>query len=218
VEKNQERISNLVMDMLSFSKERKPDRHPASIDGIVEEIVELMQARAQDLAVALRKPHLGAVPPMVFDAEGVHRAVLNVVTNAIDAAEGVANGCVDITTEWDRQQNLLRVTVRDNGPGIEAENLGKIFSVFESGKGNRGTGLGLSVSQKIMREHQGDIFVTSEPGVGSVFSLVWPAVPPRDASDQVGDQESDPPSLVDEWETEIPSHTRGDRNDGNRPR
>lgn len=200
VEKNQERISNLVMDMLSFSKERKPDRQPASLNSIVEEVVELMQVRAGDLSVRLNLPQLGEIPRMVFDAEGVHRAILNVVTNALDAAEQVASGQVNVATEWDHEQHVLRVVVQDNGPGIEPENIPKIFSVFESGKGNRGTGLGLPVSQKIMREHQGDILVTSEPGVGSTFTLAWPAVQPDEMSTPRDPQESD---LLEPWGTEV---------------
>ena len=66
----------------------------------------------------------------------------------------------------------------DNGEGIPAEDIRKIFSVFESRKGSRGTGLGLPVSQKILREHGGDVLVESTPNVGSHFILQLPAVHP----------------------------------------
>jgi hypothetical protein len=66
--------------------------------------------------------------------------------------------------------------VEDNGEGIAPEHIQKIFSLFESRKGSRGTGLGLPVSQKILREHGGDIRVSSTPDVGSKFSLEFPAV------------------------------------------
>jgi signal transduction histidine kinase len=69
---------------------------------------------------------------------------------------------------------MLWVSVADNGPGIPADQLTRIFNVFESTKGARGTGLGLAVSQKILREHGGDIAVDSELGHGSRFTLAWP--------------------------------------------
>ena len=66
--------------------------------------------------------------------------------------------------------------VEDNGPGIAAEEHQRIFSLFVSEKGHQGTGLGLPVSLKILREHNGDILVESDPGKGSRFILQWPAV------------------------------------------
>jgi signal transduction histidine kinase len=68
----------------------------------------------------------------------------------------------------------VRVQVRDNGPGIPAEKLSDIFRPFVSTKGSRGTGLGLAVSRKVLREHGGDILVQSQPGKGSLFTLRLP--------------------------------------------
>jgi signal transduction histidine kinase len=69
---------------------------------------------------------------------------------------------------------MFWVSVADNGPGIVDDQLQRIFNVFESTKGARGTGLGLAVSQKIIREHGGDIRVESKLGDGSRFTLSWP--------------------------------------------
>ena len=85
VEKNQEKISNLVMDMLTFSKEREPDLISANYNTVVADVVELMQVRAQEFEVELRWQPAETMPDLVFDPEGIHRAVLNIVTNAIDA-------------------------------------------------------------------------------------------------------------------------------------
>ena len=71
---------------------------------------------------------------------------------------------------------MLRIVVSDNGGGVDPEQLQRIFNVFVSGKGNRGTGLGLAVSQKILKEHNGEIRVESQPGQGSQFCLELPAV------------------------------------------
>ena len=167
VEKNQERISSLVMDMLAFSKERKPEMVPSNLNEVVEDVLELMDARAGEAKVTLKRNLAKSMPVMSFDSEGIHRAILNVVTNAIDACD--EGGVVEVATEFVRAEKLLRVTIKDDGEGIPEENLGKIFSVFESGKGNRGTGLGLPVSQKIVQEHSGDIFVESEAGQGALL-------------------------------------------------
>ncbi|MFO0867928.1 MAG: ATP-binding protein [Pirellulales bacterium] len=193
VEKNQERISSLVLDMLTFSKEREPELVPASIQEVVADVVELMQVRAREARVVLELQNDPAIPVLVFDPDGLHRAILNVVTNAIDACEKREQGRVLVLTEYATDKGVLRVHVADNGEGIEAADLGKIFSVFESRKGSRGTGLGLPVSQKILREHGGDIFVESTVGVGSRFTLEFPAVEPAPPT-------VDPPTLTDDRE------------------
>jgi signal transduction histidine kinase len=76
----------------------------------------------------------------------------------------------------DPESQLVELAIDDNGEGIAPENLERIFSVFESKKGARGTGLGLPVSRKIMREHGGDVLVASQPGQGTRFTLRWPGV------------------------------------------
>ena len=176
VEKNQERISALVMDMLTFSKEREPEMVGSDLNEIVGDVIELMQARAEQAEVTLVDCRATDIPSMYFDPEGLHRAVLNVVSNAIDASEDVGQGNVEIKTEYEEDDGLLRIVVSDNGGGVDPEQLQRIFNVFVSGKGNRGTGLGLAVSQKILKEHNGEIRVESQPGQGSQFCLELPAV------------------------------------------
>jgi signal transduction histidine kinase len=179
VEKNQEKISNLVMDMLTFSKEREPDLTTANLNQVVAEVIELMQVRAEQADVQLC-PQLDAdMPELLFDPELIHRAVLNVITNAIDACDKAEGAKVEVITEYAPHNGLLRTVVRDNGEGISAEDLKRVFSVFESRKGSRGTGLGLPVSQKILREHGGEIRVESTVGAGSTFILELPAVFPE---------------------------------------
>ncbi|MFV1967025.1 MAG: ATP-binding protein [Pirellulaceae bacterium] len=178
VEKNQEKISNLVMDMLTFSKEREPDMVPTDINQLVSDVVELMQSRARDADVALATNLMDGPAEFLFDPELFHRAILNVVTNAIDACENRSDARVDVSTEFSSDANLVRIMVADNGEGISEQDLKRVFSVFESRKGSRGTGLGLSVSQKILREHGGEIHVQSQLGVGSTFRLELPAVSP----------------------------------------
>jgi two-component system, NtrC family, sensor kinase len=174
VEKNQGRIYHLVMDMLTFSKERQPALQTASLNDTVAEVVELMQSRAEECQVELQYRPGPQLPSCTFDPEGIHRAVLNIVTNAIDAVEGSDHATVLMETGWDQATDTVWVAVSDNGPGIPEDQLGRIFNVFESTKGARGTGLGLAVTQKILREHGGEISVSSRMGEGSRFLLAWP--------------------------------------------
>jgi signal transduction histidine kinase len=174
VRRNQDKISSLVMDMLSFSKERDPDLEPADLADVVADVVETVAQRAREAGVAVRVEAAADLPRILCDAEAISRAVLNVVTNALDALEDAPQGTVTITTGIDRAAGLVRVTVADDGPGMAPETLAGIFNLFVSTKGSRGTGLGLTVSRKILREHGGDIRAASTPGAGSTFTLEWP--------------------------------------------
>lgn len=175
VERNQEKISQLVLDMLTFSKEREPEPKPASLNEVAHDCVELMETRAKELGVELVWNAASTIPLMLFDPDAMHRAILNVVTNALDACDKNEHGRVQVSVEYDEPKGSARVIVADNGEGIAPEDVKKIFSLFESGKGARGTGLGLPVSQKILREHGGDIRVESQVGQGSRFILEFAA-------------------------------------------
>lgn len=177
VEKNQTKISQLVMDMLSFSKDRKPEWIPGSINETVNDVIELIQHRVTENGITVRWQPDEELPTTQFDPEGIHRAVLNVVSNALDALTDVESPELCVTTRMNLQEQLIEIHVQDNAEGIPAESLEKIFGIFESGKGNRGTGLGLPVSRKIMVEHGGDIAVTSQTGKGSQFVLFFPHQP-----------------------------------------
>lgn len=175
VEKNQAKIYNLVMDMLSFSKDREPALESADLNETVADVVELMQSRAEELGVALHWQPGAGLPAVQIDPDGIHRAVLNIVTNAIDAAEDAPDGGrVAVSTAWDPEAAAAKVLVSDNGGGIPEDDIPHIFQLFASTKGTRGTGLGLPVSQKIAREHGGQIVVASQVGRGSTFILELP--------------------------------------------
>ena len=180
VEKNQTRIYNLVMDMLSFSKDREPAIEPADLNETVGEVVELMHSRATELGVALEWEPGEHLSRVLIDPEGIHRAVLNIVTNAIDASEGTPDAKVTVRTEWDADEKTARIIVADNGPGIDEAEIPSIFQIFASSKGSSGTGLGLPVSQKIIREHGGRIVVKSSLGQGAQFILELPMSRGRD--------------------------------------
>ncbi len=175
VNRNQNKISSLVMDMLSFSKEREPDPVPGNLAHVISDIVETVQQRAQEQEATIHWAPPADLPLVLFDHDAVSRAVLNVVTNALDAIESREDGLVEIDIQIEPPPGLARITVADNGEGMSPETLADIFNVFMSTKGARGTGLGLAVSRKILREHGGDIRATSSRGAGSSFVLEFPA-------------------------------------------
>jgi signal transduction histidine kinase len=177
VEKNQAKIYDLVMDMLGYSKEREPCLELTNLNSVVKDVVELQAGRARELKVSLDVDLAGELPKVQVDPEGFHRALLNVVANALDAVEDSPSPKVSVYTELDRFE-WANCVVTDNGPGIPPEKITDIFKPFVSSKGARGTGLGLAVSRKILREHGGDIVVTSQVGKGSRFVLKVPLKSP----------------------------------------
>jgi len=174
VRRNQNKISSLVMDMLSFSKEREPDPVPSDLGAVIDDVVETVQQRADEAGVTVRWEKPADLPRLVFDPEALSRAVLNVVSNALDALEERAAPRVEIDVACDTDAGVVRITVADNGAGMDPETLATIFNLFVSTKGSRGTGLGLTVTRKILREHGGDITATSELGKGSTFVMEFP--------------------------------------------
>jgi signal transduction histidine kinase len=186
VRRNQDKISSLVMDMLSFSKHREPDLVEADLAALLADVVETVQQRADESGTVIRWTAPADLPRMVFDPEGMSRAVLNVVTNALDAVEGRADPRIDVTAELDHATRVVRIRVADNGAGMSPDTLAEIFTLFVSTKGARGTGLGLTVSRKILREHGGDIHAQSEPGRGSAFVLEFPLLGPDAAGSPAG--------------------------------
>jgi signal transduction histidine kinase/pSer/pThr/pTyr-binding forkhead associated (FHA) protein len=178
VEKSQGKIYELVMDMLSYSKEREPVVETADLNDLVMEVVELMEGRANELGAKLETNVEENLPAVQVDPEGLHRALLNIVSNALDAVEERKNARVVVGTRLGPEPGWVRLLVRDNGTGIPPEKLADIFKPFVSTKGARGTGLGLAVSRKILREHGGDIVVQSEQGKGSLFTLRLPIKSP----------------------------------------
>ena len=188
VDRNQDRISNLVLNMLTFSKEREPERAEGDLNEVVNDVVELMKTHAGEFSVALGCKLDEDLPPTLFDPDAMHRAILNLVTNAIDATHEYYKdlsvndedsslpfgGLVIVTTNFNPIQGWY-IDVTDNGPGVAPDDREKIFSLFESRKGARGTGLGLPVSAKIIQEHGGEIQIVDPPsGQGACFRIMLP--------------------------------------------
>jgi signal transduction histidine kinase len=177
VQKNQGKIADLVMDMLSYSKDREPLIEEADLNALVRDVLELVEGRRKESGIRVQSK-LDLLPPAQVDAQGIHHALLNIVGNAFDAVEERPDPRVGVATGLEADGAWVRILVVDNGGGIPPEKLQDIFRPFVSTKGAKGTGLGLPVSRKILREHGGDILVESTAGKGSRFILRLPLKSP----------------------------------------
>ncbi|HCD00064.1 MAG TPA: histidine kinase [Planctomycetaceae bacterium] len=190
VDRNQGRIYDLVMDMLTYSTDRTPAWKRTDVSATVSDVCELLQSRADEARVVLERVLPEGPTEADYDPEGIHRAVLNVVTNAIDAVEGRADAVVVVGVGVDLSVGAVFVDIDDNGPGVPEDELPRLFSLFASTKGARGTGLGLAVSRKIIGEHGGEIQVENRPGTGCRFRLTWPVKAVLDEAADVDDIEA----------------------------
>jgi signal transduction histidine kinase len=167
-----QRISGFVMDMLDYSKSRKPQRSPMHLNALAEEIVGAMGPVAADKDVKLVHQLDADMDTIPADSNAIFRCLSNLVTNAVEAVE--KGGEVTVRTEWSNDDAYAALIVEDNGSGIPDEDQEKIFDALFSSKGSKGTGLGLAVTKKIVEEHGGEIGLDSELGRGTTFSIRLP--------------------------------------------
>jgi PAS domain S-box-containing protein len=177
IQRNITRTSDLVMDLLSYSKEREPEYEYCHPNEIADDVCELLDTVGQENDVTLVKQFSQRVKPVSLDPRTIHRCLMNLVTNAIDAC--IFDPDVDkdhrVTVVTDMEDaGTVRFEVKDNGCGMTDEVRSKLFSSFFSTKGVKGTGLGLLVTAKLVEEHKGSIDVVSTEGEGTTFILRFP--------------------------------------------
>ena len=175
LEKSIDQMGHIVLDMLVYAKDRKPEYQHVDPNELVTDVVDLMKERAKLSGVKIIHELTPDLPKVSMDRTAMHHCLLNLVGNAVDACsvEGIAeeNGVVTVKTDK-REGYAVRIQVIDNGIGMDKETQGKIFNGFFSTKGYKGTGLGLPVTQKIVKEHGGELTFESEPNKGTAFSLI----------------------------------------------
>jgi signal transduction histidine kinase len=177
VKGNVDKIKKLALDLLSYSKERVPDYDLCDPNIPVREVYHLMRSRAQQHDIHLMLHLADDLGRVVLDPEGVYCCLLNLVTNAIDAcmAMGSATEPGEVIIRSKKVDGwAVEYQVTDNGCGMDEETRQKVFRSFFSTKGSKGTGLGLMITQKIIREHGGVIELESAPGGGSKFVVRLP--------------------------------------------
>jgi len=177
IERNVGRISDLVLDLLAYSKERKPEKENCFPNEIVKEVYALVESKARENNIEIKTnldPLLGEV---LIDPKAIHRSLLNLVSNAIDACifDSASKESWQVTIASAIEKNhIIKFEVADNGMGMDEETKEKIFSSLFSTKGERGTGLGLLVTEKIIKENGGMIHVDSQKGNGTTFNIYLP--------------------------------------------
>ena len=169
VTRNLERINQVILNMLAFSKRRQPLLQLVNVNFVINECIELVTPQADEKGAAIMAD-LADIPPIPADTDGLQQAVLNLLANAVDAIPAGA-GVITISSSFDTMDRNVRVTIADNGPGIDPEAEKRIFEPFFSTKGQKGTGLGLAVTRKVVLEHGGDISVKTAPGHGAAFTI-----------------------------------------------
>jgi len=172
VKRNNGFMEDLVSDLLTYSKQREPEYVATDINDLCKDIYELAAARAGGKGVRVDFDPDPALGPVEIDPTGIRRCLLNLAMNAVDACEENKGG-VTLATEPPRD-GFARVIVRDTGRGMSEGTQAKLFTVFFSTKGSKGTGLGLPVARKVIEEHGGRIEVTSKEGEGTTFTICLP--------------------------------------------
>jgi PAS domain S-box-containing protein len=176
VEKNTTRISELLTNMLLYSEPREPEYVRCFPNDIAQEVYDLMEERASQSEIKLVKDFDASVNECFLDPNGIHRCLLNLVTNAIDACildpEEDKDWSVVIRTR--EEENGIRFEIEDNGVGMTEEGQEKLLEGFLGTKGGKGTGLGLLVTRKIIDEHGGTISFKSDLGKGTTFTIGFP--------------------------------------------
>jgi PAS domain S-box-containing protein len=173
------RASEIVNGLLNFSRTSGAEFTAIDLNALVHDTLVLLEHQLKTAQVRVETDLSASLPTMNGNQGKLQQVILNLMLNARDAMHGTAAATLRISTEMQNNRILLRI--KDSGTGIEREHLHRIFDPFFTTKvkpapgQHKGTGLGLAVTYGIMQEHGGKITVDSEVGVGTVFTLDFPA-------------------------------------------
>lgn len=174
---NLEKIKNMSLDLLNYGKYADVALVLCDPNTPAKEVGELMTSRANEAGVELKMELSDPLKPLNFDPAGIHGALLNLVTNAIEACED-ADATAQRKTVTVRTIRLpgwaVVYQVIDTGCGMDSQVQARLFQGFFSTKGTRGTGIGLMMTQKIVEQHQGQIDVVSKKGAGTTVTIKLP--------------------------------------------
>ncbi len=163
------RINDIVSQFLQFARPAPLHRQPLRLDALVARVAALLQGEAANSGVTLTS-QCREVKEVMADSDKLTQALINLVRNSLAAC--ATGGHIELTCTPHGDRILL--SVGDDGAGIEPENLGKIFNLYFTTR-EEGSGLGLSIVQQIISQHEGSIEVKSAPGRGTRFTITLPA-------------------------------------------
>jgi two-component system nitrogen regulation sensor histidine kinase NtrY len=164
-----ESLKGLVDEFSQFARMPAPRAVPTDLHCVLDDALSLYRGLLAEIEI--RTHFAEALPKVSIDPEQIRRVILNLVDNAIEAMD--RRGAIDIETRHDVNNNLVRVVVADNGPGIPVAEREKLFLPYYSTK-QRGSGLGLAIVRRIVAEHGGSIDVTDNQPRGTRFAIELP--------------------------------------------
>ncbi|MBT7630514.1 MAG: PAS domain S-box protein, partial [Desulfobacula sp.] len=177
IKKNIKRVGDLTQDLLTYSKQREPEFEVCMPNDIAADVIQLVEDFAGANGVLISKEFDTHIGEIVADPQTIHRSLLNLMNNAIDACmddEDVSKKHeVKIKTYKD-ENNYFCFEVKDNGCGMDEDIQKQLFNPMFSSKGGKGTGLGLLVTGKLIEEHKGVIETETSQGIGSTFRIKLP--------------------------------------------
>jgi signal transduction histidine kinase len=173
IEKHVKNCQRIVHDLLSFARNQQTTRASGSLNAAIEQVISMVLSQLAKQGITVVQKLDPDIPLLEMDAEKMKQVFMNLFINAAQAIG--ENGEIGIESQCLRSKGQVKIVVRDTGPGIAPEIQDKIFEPFFTTKGPRdGTGLGLSLSYGIIRDHGGEIYVQSKPGKGAAFTIILP--------------------------------------------
>lgn len=186
VEQETARIETFIQELLTFAGSALPEKQPVQLPALLAQIKERLApvtaAHGIELAIdcawadSLTTAHTGdkpALPPVLLDARRIEQALLNLCMNSIQALNSPGHICLSVRQVQDESGPQVQLQIRDDGPGLAEDVRPYVFDPFFTTK-DSGVGLGLSVVQRTVEDHQGRIWVSSEPGQGCEFTIRIP--------------------------------------------
>jgi signal transduction histidine kinase len=177
------RAASIVRNLLAFARRQTAARVPQDVTELVQRVLSLRTYEFRLNSVELVAEFDEWLPPVVADGSQLQQALLNLILNAERAMRGRATRRLTVGARLDPRAAAVELFVTDTGHGIDHENISRIFDpFFTTREVGEGTGLGLSICYGIVRDHGGQISVSSKVNVGTTFSIVLPARidPPAD--------------------------------------
>ncbi len=173
IEKHVKNCKAIVEDLLSFSRSSKTEEKNHNIHAIIDEVLNFVKQHAEVEHLEIIRRYDEEIPVILLDEKKIKQVFINLIINASHAIGG--SGTIEIRTNYDKPSEFIRVQVIDSGYGISKTDMKRIFDPFFTTKPTgEGTGLGLSVSYGIIKNHGGEITVESELGQGSTFTVILP--------------------------------------------
>ena len=163
------RLDTIIRQFLKALRPSLPERKLQRLERLLEETLEVMQHEISDRRMLVEIDFAESVPSVAVDETQVKQVFFNVIKNALQAMK---DGGI-LKLETDITDRFVSIAIEDNGSGIDPEKLGAIYEPFETTK-KEGTGLGMMIVQRIMRDHGGEIEINSEPGRGTKLILRFP--------------------------------------------